>query len=350
MDERAATEWARAGQAGLTDSSAVRELSAMLDGLGAWMVADDVDRQWVVGVGEPVWHAIPLDDTSFEPVEGADTEIVGADGASLGRLRTAEPGIADLVRAAPRLELWLDRLRERTILNEVSSELIRDHRLLRTRLVDLEEHSDRLQRFAYGVAHELGRPLATMAVTVEAMRISLPEATPLAEVLTNRIGGEVDHLQRLVTMLMDVAAVASSAAESDIRDIVDDVERPLPKRSIRWNIDESVELVPASCSMILVNLAENAVKYGDANPNTPVEISVWNEDGWLYLLVADRGPGLGTDVEPGQPFEMFWSSKGGTGVGLAVVDQLVRDGGGSIETAERDGGGLEVRCQLPQRR
>ncbi len=350
MDERASTEWARAGSAGLTESSAVRELSAMLDGLGAWLVADDLDRQWVVGVGEPVWHAIPADDVSYAAVEGGDIEVVGADGASLGRLRTAEAGIADLVRAAPRLELWLDRLRERKILDEVSSELIRDHRLLRTRLVDLEEHSDRLQRFAYGVAHELGRPLATMAVTVEAMRLSLPNASPLAEVLTDRIGGEVDHLQRLVTMLMDVAAVASSAAEADIRDVVEDVERPLPKRTINWTIAESVELVPASCSMILVNLAENAVKYGDAGPAAPVEISVWTDEGSLWLLVADRGPGLGSDVDPTQPFEMFWSSKGGTGVGLAVVDQLVRDAGGSIIAAEREGGGLEFRCQLPQRR
>lgn len=346
------TEWSRLEAAGLRETTATRELAAMLDGLGARFLSTSATSVWCLGVDHPSWTEASLGSAQAEAlasVDGVEVEVIAADGECVGHLHTAEVGVADLRRAAPRVELWLDRLRERQILDDVSSELIRDHRLLRTRLSDLEEHSDRLQRFAYGVAHELGRPLATMAVTVEAMRLSLPAELPLADTLTERIGDEVDHLQRLVTMLMDVAAVASTAADSDIRDVRLDVERAVTPDAITWSIDPAIELVPAAVAMVLVNLAENAVKYGEATAERPAEISVTADAGMLDLRVADRGPGLGDDVDPGQPFEMFWSDKGGTGVGLAVVDQIVRDAGGTITAGAREGGGLEFHCRLPHR-
>ncbi len=335
------TEWERARDAGLAQSAAARELAAVLDVMGCAIVSADLDRlRWIDGDSRE-WGTPPPDVAT-----DGGPEIIGADGGPIGRLvrHGAGPDV-DLDHVVPHLERWMDRLRERAILDDVSSELIRDHRVLRTRVTDLEDNSERLQRFAFGVAHELGRPLATMAMTVEAMRLSMPEVSPLASTLTERIGDEVDHLQRLVTMLMDVAAATATAREVDHREVVHDVERAVAAECLRWHLDTAPELVPAAVAMIVTNLAENAVKYGEASATTPAEITIAATSGALTVEVSDRGPGL-EGLGDDEAFSLF-ASEGGTGVGLAVVDQIVRDAGGDVRAIARDGGGLTVRIELP---
>jgi two-component system sensor histidine kinase QseC len=133
------------------------------------------------------------------------------------------------------------------------------------------------------------------------------------------------------------AAVSESLAASRMhREIDDDLE---------------VSTAPSRFVVIVVNLLENAAKYGGQHV---VELRAGLHDRHLVVEVGDRGPGLrGEKVE--RLFEPF--SRGhavddvpGHGVGLYLVDRLTRSLGGTTTLAERRGGGVLARVALPQRR
>ena len=99
----------------------------------------------------------------------------------------------------------------------------------------------------------------------------------------------------------------------------------------------------------LDNLLANAIKFG-AEGST-VEISLRAESGSAELVVRDRGPGVPA-AEIDSLFRPFFRGSNaahaeGHGLGLAIVQRVVKIHGGEVGACNRDGGGLEVRLRLP---
>jgi signal transduction histidine kinase len=108
---------------------------------------------------------------------------------------------------------------------------------------------------------------------------------------------------------------------------------------------------PHTLRRIVVNLADNALKFGEQ-----VEIAMEaGQPGMLAICVRDRGPGIAPEQLAAvfQPFYRVESSRnrttGGTGLGLAIAQQLSLAVGASLTLANRDGGGLEARLELKRR-
>src|SRR5438445_330869 len=103
-----------------------------------------------------------------------------------------------------------------------------------------------------------------------------------------------------------------------------------------------------SMRRVVQNLIDNALRYGEKE----VSVAVRAENGAAVLEVADRGPGI-PDSEAErlkQPFtrlEVARSDKGGAGLGLAIVERVVRAHRGSFDLLAREGGGLVARIRLP---
>ncbi len=96
----------------------------------------------------------------------------------------------------------------------------------------------------------------------------------------------------------------------------------------------------AQLEQVLINLAQNALQAcaGQPAPRLSVEARL-SRGGRLRLTVADNGPGVPPGLET-QIFTPFFSTReGGSGVGLAVVRQLVHGLGGTVRHARRPGGG-----------
>lgn len=106
---------------------------------------------------------------------------------------------------------------------------------------------------------------------------------------------------------------------------------------------------PVALERALVNLIDNAVRYGGA-----AEVTLAAEDDAVEIVVADRGPGIPLEQRERvfAPFFRLEPSRsretGGMGLGLAVARSIVRRHGGDIALEDRPDGGLLVRVRLPR--
>jgi signal transduction histidine kinase len=114
---------------------------------------------------------------------------------------------------------------------------------------------------------------------------------------------------------------------------------------LRLNGDE------LALSSVILNLVDNALKYSPTG--SPVQVSLLRSGERLILKVADRGPGV-PDAEKAKVFQRFYrigneetrSSKG-TGLGLFIVQEIVRAHHGQIVLKDREGGGSVFEIALP---
>ena len=97
------------------------------------------------------------------------------------------------------------------------------------------------------------------------------------------------------------------------------------------------------------NLVENAVQFSPAGGHVLVAASHDHRNGkpWIECAVEDNGPGVRDEDLP-HVFEPFFSRReGGTGLGLAVAQQIVASAGGEINFENRPKGGARVKVRLP---
>lgn len=233
---------------------------------------------------------------------------------------------------------------------------------LREREAELRRASRAKDEFIAMLGHELRNPLAPIATTLQLMKLRAPD------VLTRERGvieAQVQHLTGLVDDLLDVARIATGKVELDservdIAGIVAAaVETTQPamessRQTLHVHIDEGLVVSGDRRRLVqvLVNLLGNAAKYSP--PDRNVWLSAAAEDGQVVVRVRDEGQGIASDLLP-RIFDSFIQderaldrSRGGLGLGLAIVRSLVLLHGGSV-TAASDGAykGSEFTVRLP---
>ena len=135
-------------------------------------------------------------------------------------------------------------------------------------------------------------------------------------------------------------------------------QRSATGRDVRLRVDAPADLVVQgdgqAIARVLGNLINNADKYSPAG--SPVEVYVGLErrpflGDTAIVEVADRGPGIPAEMRERvfEPFERLDrdEDRPGTGLGLAVVKNVVTAHGGHVRVVDREGGGIIVRVELP---
>ena len=105
----------------------------------------------------------------------------------------------------------------------------------------------------------------------------------------------------------------------------------------------------ARLGQVLANLLGNALKFTPEGGR--IEVVVAESDGEARVEVADTGPGI-PPADRARVFERFWrgpaaAGVSGRGVGLAVVDEIVRAHGGRMGVTDNDGSGARFIVALP---
>lgn len=238
--------------------------------------------------------------------------------------------------------------------------IMRNLRTHDERLADLrqraaeEEHIVRMGLLASGAAHELGTPLATLAVILNDWRRMAPFSGDPE--LLQEIGEMQTQVQRCKSIVSGILLSAGEArgeapAQTTVRTFVDELvaewraTRPVDEFAYDFRFGDDLRIVSDSAIKQMVhNVMDNAL---EASPRW-VGLEVAREGDTLVMHVLDEGPGFAAEMleKLGKPYQ---SSKGrpGGGLGLFLVVNVARTLGGSVTARNRPQGGAMVTMSLP---
>jgi two-component system, OmpR family, sensor histidine kinase KdpD len=277
-----------------------------------------------------------------------------AGGAALGVLGIAKKDATEPVRAdqLPFLMSFIDQaalaLERIALADDMSS------------VAQLRER-DRLRgALLSSVSHDLRTPLTAIIAATSELKKAKKGADPL---LLADIENESERLNRFVSNMLDMVRIEAGGIQLNLQPVdlaeavasaADDLKRELRGHALELKIPPDLPLVrvdPQLFHQCLINLLENAAKYGGAGQ--PITISGRRERDGMSLSIMDRGPGLPAGQE-NRVFETFVrvegsDRKGGTGLGLAIVKGFVEAMGLHISAANNsDGPGACFVIRFPE--
>lgn len=213
-------------------------------------------------------------------------------------------------------------------------------------------------RFAVGIAHDLNNLLAAILAVADGIA-GRPETDPQTLADTAQIGAAARRGAALVRHLLAFGREAPDAPRRvELRAALADLApllRHVVGRRVRVDFDAGphdlpVRIDPTRLDQVIVNLAANA---RDAMAEGGV-LTIRCRDGqrapgaWALIEVCDTGTGIPSHVLP-HIFEPFFTTRKehGTGLGLATVQDVVRQAGGSVGVRSRAGEGTCMAIRLP---
>ena len=236
------------------------------------------------------------------------------------------------------------------------------------------------KQFSANAAHELRTPLAVLQTNLEVFEKNQePEIVEYRKLLTI-IKENTARLSQLVGTLLDMTNLKSVprtdhvSLEELVDEVFCDLDPVAEKAGISIHFDDSssqdwhtdVHTPDASAlnnnirnitgSYVLLyravyNLVENAIKYN--RPNGSVTVSVKEKNGQAMILVKDTGIGISPENQK-KIFDPFFRvdksrsrAMGGAGLGLALVDSIAREHGGSVKVLESNEKGSIIALMLP---
>lgn len=218
------------------------------------------------------------------------------------------------------------------------------------------------QEFISSVSHELRTPLTAISGWAETL-----SADPGANIdQTKRgLGIILKESRRLTTMVEELLEftkmqdgrftlrVESVDLASELEDAIYTYFELFRQEGIEVSYkgpDEDVPPIVADSErmkQVFCNVLDNAAKHGGAGKR--IDVSAACEDGKFVIRVRDYGPGIPEEELPfvKQKFYKGSSKARGSGIGLAVCDEIVRLHGGTFDIANAEGGGAVVTISLP---
>src|SRR6516165_3233534 len=214
---------------------------------------------------------------------------------------------------------------------------------------EMREMQKRFVRFA---SHELRTPVTVGRGFAELIRDAQPGSQAAQDAVV--VLEEFDNLERIAARLLTLARMDE---RSTVKPSVVPVNAQLERIVTRWRAaaNRDWRLRPTSAVVVadrqrletaLDSLAENAVRYTEEGG--VIELGAYRDEESIVIEVRDDGPGI-PDEELAYIFESFrsGSSRGGTGIGLAIVKSIVEAHGGTVSAENLPGGGASFQLRLP---
>ncbi|MBI1723732.1 MAG: PAS domain S-box protein [Gemmatimonadetes bacterium] len=233
-----------------------------------------------------------------------------------------------------------------------------------TQLVRLQESLRRSETMSAmgslvaGVAHEVRNPLFSMSATLDAFEARYGVRKEYQKHL-GVLRGQLERLTSLMQELLEYGKppsldLAPDSIESVLTQAIEACALPARQAKVRFVRKLDTDLPPVAMDrmrlvQLFANLFENAVQHSPPGGTVTVEARVEDngEGRWIECAVLDGGPGLAAEDIP-RIFEPFFTRRrGGTGLGLSLVQRIAEQHGGTVLAGNRPEGGAEVRVRLP---
>jgi len=226
----------------------------------------------------------------------------------------------------------------------------------------LDEALERQRRFTSDASHELRTPVSALLANTELL-LRRPRTEAEYREGLERSLRMVRRMKEITENLLALAR-ADAAAEGMERGpvpldevlsgVCDEFQGLAREKGVRVEreVAPGVRVLGdrRHLAQMSGNLLSNAVKFTPSGGSVSVRLAARGEE--AEVLVADTGPGVPEEHRT-RVFDRFYRVHGGrdreegAGLGLAIVDRIVRAHGGSVAVAGREGGGAEFRVRLP---
>lgn len=301
-------------------------------------------------VGATLWRLVP----------GLRASLAGADGSAAGPVVTRE---FELAYPQPRVvRLYMVPFhddatpRHAVILSDITSE-----KQSTAELIENEKISSILL-LAAGVAHELGNPLNSLTIHLQLIerRLKKLQESKEARALEDSIRicqDEVTRLDGIIRNFLEaIRPRPPDLADTNIVEVVEDVLRFQAKELENRGLQVSGEL-PASTPVIMAdrnqlkqvffNLIKNAMEAMATGGKLTLKVRA--DDDSVFVAIADTGSGIRAE-ELAKLFSPYHTTKvGGHGLGLTIVQRIMREHGGHVGIESKEGIGTVVTLQFPQK-
>jgi PAS domain S-box-containing protein len=232
----------------------------------------------------------------------------------------------------------------------------------RTRQQIEDERVKSILDLAAGVAHELGNPLNSLNIHLQLMQRQMqklaasPEAGRLEKAL-DVCGKEVERLDSIITHFLE--AIRPREPQLHDLDLIAPLEESveflgpeLEGAGIRVDIEltSSLPLIQGDRDQIkqvffnIIKNARQAMRSGGI-----IRVRAFSDDEFVYIQIGDTGEGIAQE-DLSKVFQPYYSTKqDGHGLGMMIVERIMRDHGGQIGINSRPSVGTLVTLQFPQK-
>lgn len=204
-------------------------------------------------------------------------------------------------------------------------------------------------------AHEVGTPLNLISGHVQLL--SARSEDPKSRERLDLISSQIERIERIVRNMMDATRRPPLILEPTdlnalLRKIFEVTAPTLSAHQVDLLVDFAPDLPPIhgdneQLQQVFINLIKNSL---DAMPQGgKLHFTTAQNNGHVEITCRDTGAGIGEDIKP-RIFDPLFTTKErgkGSGLGLAVVQQIVREHGGKIEVESNAGEGAEFRLLFP---
>ena len=275
-------------------------------------------------------------------------------------------GVLALQPAQPRWLLIPEQLQQLdTLARQIAIALERVHYVDIAQQAVVEMESERLRNtLLAAISHDVRTPLTALIGLAESLQRSLPPLGRQQAGMVQAMTQQARQLNALVTNLLDMARLQNGGVSlhsewQSIEEVIGSAIRAaqpaLEGQALSTDVPPDLPLVEFDAVLmerVLVNLLENAAKYGAP----PLEVNARVTPDSLVLTVRDHGPGLplamrGREAELFEKFTRGQSESAtpGVGLGLAICKAIVDAHRGQIVAGNAQDGGAEFTLTLPRR-
>ncbi|MBO5746928.1 MAG: HAMP domain-containing histidine kinase [Clostridia bacterium] len=226
---------------------------------------------------------------------------------------------------------------------------------------ELENNNKLKNDFISSVSHELRTPLTAIKGWGETVRLSVDEGDEIVRHGVDVMLGEAERLSGLVEELLDFSRIEAGKLTvtpvlndpivivSSVVDMYEEIARQ-QKISLVFVKPEKTEMIMADrdrLKQVFINIIDNAVKYTEAGGH--IVVSAFNEEGCIRLTISDTGCGIPAK-DLNHVKEKFFKANSnvrGSGIGLAVADEIIKSHNGLMFLESVEGEGTTVTVVLP---
>ncbi len=217
------------------------------------------------------------------------------------------------------------------------------------------------QEFISSVSHELRTPLTAITGWGETLLADIGSDSPQTRRGLGIMLKESRRLTNMVEELLEFSKMQDGRftlrmeqvdIQAEFEDSIYTYRELFRQDGIEVNYTEGPELTPISgdserLKQVFCNILDNAAKHGGSGKR--IDASIEKEDGMVLIRVRDYGPGIPEAELPfvKQKFYKGSSKARGSGIGLAVADEIISRHGGRFEIGNAEGGGCVVSIFLP---